>query len=250
MSEENNGFIVFGSTGSVGVALTKRLAESDHVVAVGRNQEKLAEFEQLDRVTTIQIASLAPDEIDAAVTTAFERVESICGVVNCIGSLMLKAVHQTRLDEWNSVMETNLTSCFSILHAAVPKLRKSGGSIAFVSSAAAQIGMSNHEAIAAAKAGIEGLARSAAATYASKNIRVNCVAPGLVQSEMTKQFWQSDQARSMSEAMNPMSRLGEPEDIASCLAWLIDPANSWVTGQVIGVDGGMSSVMLKPRAKV
>jgi NAD(P)-dependent dehydrogenase (short-subunit alcohol dehydrogenase family) len=113
------------------------------------------------------------------------------------------------------------------------------------STAAARAGFANHEAIAAAKAGVIGLTLSAAATYAPRNIRVNCVAPGLVDTPLAARITGSPAALQASTAMHALGRIGRPEDVASAMAWLLDPENSWVTGQVIGVDGGLGS--LKPR---
>jgi NAD(P)-dependent dehydrogenase (short-subunit alcohol dehydrogenase family) len=122
---------------------------------------------------------------------------------------------------------------------------KSGGSIVLVSSAAASSGMTNHEAIAAAKAGVEGLTRSAAASYAARNIRVNAVAPGLVRSGLTEPVFSNPLALKASEAMHALPRLGEPDDVAAAITWLLE--SEWVTGQVVGVDGGLARV--RPRAK-
>jgi NAD(P)-dependent dehydrogenase (short-subunit alcohol dehydrogenase family) len=122
----------------------------------------------------------------------------------------------------------------------------SGGSIVLMSSAAAGIGLPNHEAIAACKAGIEGLARSAAATYAAKQIRVNAVAPGLVQTPMTERVWNHPRSAEISLAMHPMGRFGQPEDIARAVCWLLDPSQSWITGQTIGVDGGLGRLKSTP----
>lgn len=102
--------------------------------------------------------------------------------------------------------------------------------------------MANHEAIACAKAGIIGLTQSAAATYASKNIRVNCVAPGLVSTGLTKTITNNENALKASVSMHPLGKIGAPDDIASAVVWLLDPANSWITGQTIAVDGGLSSL--------
>jgi 3-oxoacyl-[acyl-carrier protein] reductase len=126
-------------------------------------------------------------------------------------------------------------------------MRKSGGSIVLVSSAAAQIGLANHEAIAAAKAGIIGLMLSAAATYSNRGIRVNAVAPGLVKSQMTRKMWDTEQAAVASCQMHALGRLGEPEDVARAIAWLLDPLTSWVTGQTLGVDGGLGSVLTRTK---
>ena len=114
-------------------------------------------------------------------------------------------------------------------------------------SAAAEIGIQNHEAIAAAKGGIIGLARSAAATYASHNIRVNVISPGLVRTQLTHRIWENPASAAASADLHPLGRLGEPEQVASLAAWLLDPQNDWITGQVIGLDGGLSRVQPRRR---
>ncbi|NBO93955.1 MAG: SDR family oxidoreductase, partial [Planctomycetia bacterium] len=110
------------------------------------------------------------------------------------------------------------------------------------SSAAARIGLPNHEAVAAAKAGIIGLTLSAAATYAPKNVRVNAVAPGLVRTPLTSRITGSEPALKASLSMHPLGRIGEPSDVASAIEWLLSPTQTWVTGQVIGIDGGLADL--------
>ena len=92
-----------------------------------------------------------------------------------------------------------------------------------------------------------GLARSAAASYAARNLRINVISPGLVKSKMTKRLWENSAAAAASIEMHALGRLGEPSQIASLAAWLLDPANDWITGQIIGVDGGLGSIL--PRKK-
>lgn len=94
---------------------------------------------------------------------------------------------------------------------------------------------------------MEGLARSAAASYASAGIRVNAVAPGLVKSQMSRSIWANEPTAAASVGMHALGRLGEPRDVASMIAWLLDPANDWITGQVIAVDGGLGSVLPRQR---
>ena len=161
--------------------------------------------------------------------------------------MLLKPAHLTTDAEWNKTITTNLASSFSLIQAAARSLRRTGGSIVLVSSAAARIGLPNHEAIAAAKAGIIGLTLSAAATYAKQGIQVNAVAPGLVKSEMTRKLWETEEAAAMSSGMHPLGRLGEPDDVARVIAWLLSPANTWMTGQTIGVDGGLGSVLTRTK---
>ena len=126
-------------------------------------------------------------------------------------------------------------------------MRKSGGSIVLVSSVAARLGMANHEAIAAAKAGIEGLARSAAASGAWSGIRVNVVAPSLLDTPMAAGILSSDLGRRVAVAAHPLGKIGRAEDVASAIAWLVNSKNSWVTGQTIGVDGGLGSLQARVR---
>ena len=142
----------------------------------------------------------------------------------------------------------NLGSAFATVRAAAETMPE-GGSVVLLSSAAARVGLPGHEAIAAAKAGIEGLTRSAAATYGSRGLRFNAVAPGLVRTNLTRRIWENSMASAASVAMHALGRLGEPEDVASLIAWLLDRANNWVTGQIFGVDGGLSSVRGKGRQK-
>jgi len=114
-----------------------------------------------------------------------------------------------------------------------------------ISSAAAMQGIANHEAIAAAKAGILGLTLSAAATYAPMNLRVNAIAPGLTETSLTTAIMSNETSRKFSESMHALGRLGKPEDIARAIVFLLDPLNSWITGQVLAVDGGLSRVTSK-----
>jgi NAD(P)-dependent dehydrogenase (short-subunit alcohol dehydrogenase family) len=180
--------------------------------------------------------------VDAVVSDVIARYGRIDGVAHCVGSLLLKSAHSTSPEEWNDIIATNLTSAFVVLSSAVRAMRQRGGSIVLVSSAAARIGLANHEAIAAAKAGVIGLTLSSAATYASKGIRVNAVAPGLVRTPLTRRIWDKPALAEASESMHALSRLGEPQDVASLIGWLLDPVNSWVTGQVIGIDGGLGTL--------
>jgi 3-oxoacyl-[acyl-carrier protein] reductase len=239
--------LVFGASGAVGSALCQRLAEAGRpVAAAGRNYERLNEA-----LGPMDLPLLVADARDSSqVRDAIQEVkdgpDGLGAVVNCVGSLLLKPAHATSDEEWTEVLETNLGSAFLVVKHGAAALQRSGGAIVLVSSAAASTGLPNHEAIAAAKSGVEGLTRSAAATYAARNLRVNAVAPGLVRSGMTASLFEDQVALGASKAMHPLGRPGEPAEIASAIEWLLDA--EWVTGQVLGVDGGLSRA--RPRMKL
>lgn len=248
MSQPLPGYLIFGGTGSIGKAVARRLQASGHPVMIaGRNAEKLAHTAAELDSSFSEIDLSNPETFKHAINSAKEQFGTLGGITNCIGSVLLKAAHMTTDDEWIQTLQINLTSSFYILRAAIPAMRSEGGAIVFLSSAAAMTGMANHEAIAAAKGGIIGLTRSAAASYAGSNLRVNAVAPGLVESEMTRRIWENDLSRKASEDMHALGRIGKPDEVASLITWLLLPENSWITGQVIGMDGGLSRVM--PRLK-
>jgi NAD(P)-dependent dehydrogenase (short-subunit alcohol dehydrogenase family) len=194
---------------------------------------------------------IAPDAVlDAtdfdAVDRVFEQAGDIDGVVNLSGSLLLRSAHLTTKEQYQSVIDASLTTAFATVRAA-GKNMKNGGSVVLISSAAAMAGLANHDAIAAAKAGIIGLTLSAAATYAPQNIRVNAVAPGLTETPLTVSITGNETSRKFSEAMHALSRLGKPEDIARAIVFLLDPLNCWITGQILAVDGGLSHI--RPKIK-
>jgi 3-oxoacyl-[acyl-carrier protein] reductase len=239
---------ILGATGTIGSTLARRLVrQGESVLLIGRSADKLQLLSQelqqpaasCDLATSLALEDVLQQHQDP---TGGYR-----GIVNCIGSLLLKAAHVTSDDEFRQVIQTNLFTAFATVRAGARFLRDQGGSIVLFTSAAAEIGIQNHEAIAAAKGGVIGLARSAAATYAPRNIRVNVVSPGLIKTELTRSIWQNETAAAASQDLHALNRLGEPEQIASLVAWLLDQENDWVTGQVIGIDGGLGHVLPRRR---
>ena len=229
-------FLIIAGSSGIGRATSALLTAAGHTVFTTARDE----------------SKIIPDAIlDATDFEALERVFSaagaIDGVVNCSGSLLLKSASLTSREQYQAVIDASLTTAFATVRAAGKHMTQ-GGSVVLISSAAAMAGLANHEAIAAAKAGILGLTLSAAATYAPSNLRVNAVAPGLTETPLTAALTGNDSARKFSESMHALGRLGQPEDIARAIVFLLDPANSWITGQVLGVDGGLSRV--RPKMKV
>ncbi len=248
MTSRNQSYVVLGGTSCVAKALAQRIrAAGGNLLLTTRNESSATELAEQFSCETAVASADDSASIDRAVQLAVERFGRIDGVVNCMGSVLLKPAHLTTDKEWHDTLATNLTSSFFLIRAAVKAMRQDGGSIVLISSAAAQIGLANHEAIAAAKAGIIGLTLSTAATYAGRGIRVNAVAPGLVKSEMTRKLWETESAAAASTHMHALGRLGEPDDIAKAIAWLLDSENNWITGQTIAVDGGLSTVVSRTR---
>ncbi len=239
-------FLVAGAGGGIGSELSRQLTKSGaKVFLCARDPQKLEALKQeLDcDGALIDGASFASYEEALAKATSHGPLS---GAVCCTGSVILKSAHATTQQEFDATMAANVTSAFGMLRASAKAMMDQGGSIVLVSSAAAQIGLQNHEAIAAAKGAIIGLTKSAAATYARSNIRVNCIAPGLTETPMTARLTANEASRKASESMHPLGRLGKPSDIVSSMLWLLSDEANWVTGQVIGVDGGLGS--LKTRA--
>lgn len=240
---------IIGATGTIGNTLCRRLVKQGRsLLLLGRNPEKLLQL-SLELHQPFSVVNLRDSQnLEDVLEQAASEADGYDGLVNCVGSLLLKPAHSTSDDEFREVVETNLFTAFATLRAGVKQLRNQGGSIVLFASAAAEIGIHNHEAIAAAKAGVIGLARSAAATYASDNIRINVVSPGLVRTEMTRRIWENPAGAKGSIDLHALGRLGEPEQVASLVTWLIDPENHWITGQVIGVDGGLGHIL--PRRRI
>lgn len=239
---------VLGAGGGIGSALVRRLVDAGgQVVAAGRTAGPLDALVAAhgSAVRPLVVDATDADAVHAAVGAVADTEGRLDAAACTVGSILLKPAHRTSVEEYRDVLARNLDAAFFLLRAATAALQRSGGSIALVSSAAGHYGLHNHEAIAAAKGGIEGLTRSAAATYAARGIRVNAVAPGLVETPLTARLTGDETSRRVSEGMHPLGRIGAPDDVASALAWLLDPAQSWVTGQVLGVDGGLGSAQPK-----
>jgi len=241
-------FLILGATGGIGSALSEKLHTSGaHIVLASQTDHKLNTLKNIVDGSTHVVDATDFDQVEESVQFAMDTYGRIDGVVNCVGSILLKPAHLTTLEEYHHTLALNLHSSFYLLKSvARPMMKQKSGSIVFMSSAVARTGIVNHEAIAAAKAGLTGLALSAAATYARWNIRVNCIAPGLVDTPLSAHLLANEKSKTASESMHALGRLGTAEEVAEAVAWLLDSNRSgWVTGQIIGVDGGLGTV--RPR---
>jgi NAD(P)-dependent dehydrogenase (short-subunit alcohol dehydrogenase family) len=242
--------LVLGATGGIGSAVCRELhRQGARVVLAARDRDRLDKLSaELDGAFAESLDATDIEAVDGLVRRVVERHGRIDGVANCAGSIVLKSAHAMRPEEWHRTIRDNLDTAFAAVRAGARAMSKGGGSIVLMASAAARVGLPNHEAIAAAKGGVVGLGLSAAATYAGRGVRVNVVAPGLVDTPMSTKITSNPLMLKASEAMHPLGRIGRPEEVAQVVTWLLGPESSWITGQVIGVDGGLSTVRGKVSA--
>ena len=229
-------FVIVGSNSTIAkVLINNLLKDKNRVFTISRHSKS-------DFATTHYQADASNfEEMDKAFDVAQKEMAEINGVVNFCGSLCLKPAHLTSYDTYLQTIHSSLTTSFATVRSSTKNM-KNGGSIVLISSSVANIGLPNHEAIAAAKAGVIGLAKSTAATYANKNIRCNVVCPGLVETQLTKAIVENKNSLEFSLKMHGLSRVGTPHDVASAVEFLLNPNNNWITGSIVNVDGGLGNV--------
>ncbi len=241
---EKERVLVIGATGGIGQALVRRLAARGAacVLAARRSAPLMALASETG--ASFGVVDATDLEAMAAFVAAHHTQERpLTGIALCVGAILLKPAARTSPAEWYDVIARNLSTAFGVVRAAQLHVQ-TPASVVLVSSAAARVGLANHEAVAASKAGIEGLVRAAAATGARRRLRFNAVAPGLVKTPLAGALATDPKLVEASNRMHPLGRIGEPDDVAAAMAFLLDPAQSWITGQVLGVDGGLADLKL------
>jgi len=237
-------FLIIGGGSDIAQILARKLLEGGHkVTMLTRNQESLDE-DISQKASIIFGDALSPDDVQSAIDLAIQQGEGVfSGVAHLVGSILIRPPHALKVEAFEEVIQTNLVSAFLTLSKSCKSLLKAGGGrVVFTSSVAASLGLVNHEAIAAAKGGIESMVRSAAATYAQRKIRVNCVAPGLTDTKLSESILRSDSLRESAVSMIPMKRINQPEEVAESMHWLLTGAPDNLTGQILHLDGGMRNV--------
>ena len=229
-------YIIFGATGSIGSSLAEMLSKdkSDiHLVARNQNEvEPIAEKLNCSFTVADVLKDGFIDKIKADITEAK-------GIAYCIGSIDLKPLKLSKEEDFNKCMKLNLYSAVEAIKCFQESLKKNKGSIVLFSTAAVHRGFTNHSIIASAKAAIEGLTISLATEFAP-NIRVNCIAPSLTKSKIAQPMLKNSAIAESIAKAHPLKRIGEGYDSASLAKFLISEDSSWITGQVIAVDGGRS----------
>jgi NAD(P)-dependent dehydrogenase (short-subunit alcohol dehydrogenase family) len=233
--------LITGATGAVGSALAKQLAAGHALALTARQTDKLQTLGHELPSAQVMAADLVQSEAaEALVQEVWQKLEGIDALAHCVGSTLIKPLHLISPAAWQEQFDLNVSTTFHVTRAVVSQALKARTplSIVLVSSVVAHAGFANHEAVAAAKAAVTALGQSIAATYADKGIRVNIVAPGLTRSSLTQRFIATPEAEARSAALIPTGRIGEPEEVAQLIAFLLSDASRHITGQVIGIDGG------------
>ena len=235
MSEK---YLIFGATGSVGSSLAEQLKNSGNDIhLVARNESEVkAIAEKLGCSYTV-----ADVLEDGFIEKVKSDINEIKGIAYCVGSIDLKPLRMVTEADMNKCMKLNLYSAIEAIKGFQESLKKNKGSVVLFSTVAAQRGFTNHTIIASAKAAVEGLTVTLAAEFAP-HIRVNCIAPSLSKSKIAEPMLKNPAIAEGIAKAHPLKRLGEGKDSAALAKFLITEESSWITGQVIAVDGGRSKL--------
>ena len=235
MSEK---YLIFGATGSVGSSLAEQLKNSGNDIhLVARNESEVKTIsEKLG--CSFTVADVLEDGFIEKVKS---DINDIKGIAYCVGSIDLKPLRMVTEADMNKCMKLNLYSAIEAIKGFQESLKKNKGSVVLFSTVAAQRGFTNHTIIASAKAAVEGLTVTLAAEFAP-NIRVNCIAPSLSKSKIAEPMLKNPVIAEGIAKAHPLKRLGEGKDSAALAKFLITEESSWVTGQIIAVDGGRSKL--------
>ena len=222
--------LLVGGSHGIGLEIAKKMQKKYTIYIASRTNEKLEHME----VNYISFDATTDTFTDANLP------EELHGFVYCPGSINLKPLKMLTLDTFKEDMELNFFSIVKIVKVILPKMTE-GASMVFFSTVAVAKGMPYHTSVAAAKGAIEGFSKSLAAEYAPK-IRVNTIAPSLVNTPLSKRLLNNEKKRDVMDQRHPLKRVGEAKDIANLACFLLNEENSWITGQVISVDGGISTL--------
>ena len=228
--------VIIGCGSGIGLATAKELQHSHHVLGISKT--KTSEMEQMN----IQFfeKNILNDSLE---DIAFPDV--IDGLVYAPGSINLKPFNRLSENDFRDDFEINVLGAVKIIQKLLPNLKKSESAcVVLFSSVAAKTGMPFHASIASSKAAIEGLTKSLAAELAVQKIRVNAIAPSLTDTKLAAQLLSSEERREASAKRHPLQKIGNAEEIAKMVVFLLSESGNWITGQVIGIDGGIGSLKI------
>jgi NAD(P)-dependent dehydrogenase (short-subunit alcohol dehydrogenase family) len=237
--------LVLGGSGGIGGALAKRLIEAGQPVhLLARDRARLEEVAARLGGVPYSVCDVTDPAALAGTVGSVAAASGLAGLAYCVGSIVLKPLKRITAEDVEAAFRLNALGALVAVQAAEAALRASRGSVVLFSTVAASAGFPNHAAIAMAKGAVEALTRSLAADLAPE-VRVNCVAPSLTRTPLAASLTASEPVAKSIAALHPLGRLGEADDVAAAAAFLLGQGSGWVTGQVLAVDGGRSSVRTK-----
>ena len=227
-------YLVVGGSKGIGLSIVKELSREDQVFVWSRNKNDLVDHKNI----FFSSVDILKSDIDLP-----ELPDKLDGMVYCPGSIDLKPFRSTKEEQFIQDFQINVMGAVRSVKAVLRALKKSDSTpgILFFSTVASNVGMPFHSSIATSKSALEGLTKSLAAEFAPK-IRVNCIAPSLTNTSLASSLLSSADRIEKSNQRHPLKRIGKPEDIAAMACFLLSDQSSWITGQIIGVDGGLSSI--------
>jgi NAD(P)-dependent dehydrogenase (short-subunit alcohol dehydrogenase family) len=224
--------LFIGGSYGIGLEAAKLLAKDNNLIIASRTSEELKDID-----ATHLTFDASKDDIKD-----LELPETLDALVYFPGSINLKPFKMLSPESFQEEMNLNFFSLVKVVQGLLPKLKKSEqASLVFFSTVAVKVGMPFHTSIAAAKGAIEGFTKSLAAEYAP-SFRVNVISPSLTDTQLSEKLLSNDAKREKMGDRHPLKRVGTPEDIANAVAFLISEKSSWMTGQIIGIDGGLSTI--------
>ena len=232
--------LIFGATGAVGSSLAKLLNEnsiSTHLI--GKNEEEISRLSE-ETNGSYSVADVTDPSFIEKIDSDLKNID-IAGIAYCVGSIDLKPINLVTKKDYLKSLELNFFPIVEIIKKYKENLKKNKASIVVFSTVAVKQGFANHSIISPVKASLEGLTVSLAAELAP-NIRINCIAPSLSNSKMAGKILGNTKIAEGIAKQHPLKRLGEGKDLASLAKFLLSNESSWITGQIIGVDGGRSNV--------
>ena len=231
---QGKNILIIGASSGIGHALALNLqAQGATLFTAGRRQPE-----------GVQSTHMMWDIMTQPAAEALNQLPDVLhGLVYAPGSINLKPFQRLSVDDYRNDLEINVLGAVAAVHAAYAPLKKSkGASIVLFSTVAAKLGMSLHSSVSVAKSAVEGLTKALAAEFAPYNMRVNAVAPSLTDTPLAGFLLEGETKRDAANKRHPLNRVGTPDDIAGMAAYLLSDQASWITGQIIGVDGGMGSL--------
>ncbi len=235
MNYKGKNILVVGGSSGIGLSLVKFLHQNDAVVYV------------ISRSGTVDLPE-GVKYLAADITGDLESIpaflpEQLHGLVYSVGSINLKPFNRLSADDFLNDYRINVLGAARIIQQSLKPLKNAAGaSVVLISSVAATTGLPYHASVSAAKGGLEGLALALAAELAVQHIRVNVVAPSLTETPMAQNLLSTPEKREASAKRHPLARFGQPDDISQMIAFLLSEGSSWMTGQVIGIDGGLGKI--------